>query len=108
MLLWPRIALLGCAGALMATIATPALGATEPTTTPVPLPRTGVITVPCPPATVIHRDGKTIKVVPPPAGQRPATPGCVQLLNRSDRGRIPRGAPETGGGGMAAEVSSWS
>jgi hypothetical protein len=41
------------------------------------------------------KDGKRVDIVE----------ACRQLLEKS--GAIPKGAPETGGGGMAAEVGSW-
>jgi hypothetical protein len=44
-----------------------------------------------------------VPVTKDPSGRGPQVP-CGKFA----RGAVPKGAPQTGGGGMAAEVGSWS
>lgn len=62
---------------------------TPPPTTPAAAPTCDVVVLP----------GKAIPATPLPSKPVP----CLKLV----RGGLPSGAPQTGGGGMAAEVSSW-
>ena len=112
-------------GAAVSSIVVPAVAsASTPSAVPSPAPVTVVSTAPS--------DGKPIGVVQTPAatgcgyvttanGQRavevvPVSKGvtaaqiaaqCKGLLVRAGTLPYPKGAPQTGGGGMAAEVSSW-
>lgn len=57
-----------------------------------------------PACTVYVVGGKTVAATPVPATSVPVTEvPCLKVV----RGGLPSGAPQTGGGGMAAEVSSW-
>ncbi|HEX4722652.1 MAG TPA: hypothetical protein VH333_09075 [Pseudonocardiaceae bacterium] len=73
-----------------------ASAASAPTTTP---PATTAAAAPT--CDVVVVGGKTIPATPIPATPSPVP--CLKLV----RGGLPSGAPQTGGGGMAAEVSSW-
>lgn len=111
MLVRPSLLVLGCAAALAVTAATPAVAATGPST-PTAAPKTVTITVPCPPPTAAGRNDKAIQVteiIASAKGSGRSDPPlkCSQLLERVVDPTLPKGAPETGGGGMAAEVGSW-
>lgn len=70
----------------------------------------GAAAVPCPPASVVYKDGKAVRVQQATVfqyGKRVATPMCQQFLLPASGLTVPQGAPETGGGGMAGVVSSW-
>jgi hypothetical protein len=53
--------------------------------------------------------GKIVKIKPLAPGQQAAQQAlaCQKLIRGQRALPFPKGAPETGGGGMAAEVSSW-
>ena len=103
----PYLAVAGCAAAFVLATAVPAVAASAPptTTAPVAAPTRDAQPLPvkCPgdPVRVkvaiakAAKEGKRVDIIE----------ACRQLLEKS--GAIPKGAPETGGGGMAAEVGSW-
>jgi hypothetical protein len=102
----PYLAVAGCAAAVVLATAVPAVAASAPSTTatvPAPTRDSQPLPVKCP------ADAAGVKVAIAKAakdGKRVDIVGvCRQLLEKS--GAIPKGAPETGGGGMAAEVGSW-
>ncbi len=70
----------------------------------------GVVSTPKGPgcAYVNSADGRQVIQMLPSTGQTAARQAaeCAELLKRGAKG-LPKGAPQTGGGGMAAEVSSW-
>jgi len=59
------------------------------------------------PCKIVTRPGvPTVVTVVPGSGALP--PGATCVPAEVVRGAIPKGAPKTGGGGMAAEVGSWA
>ncbi|HEY3753163.1 MAG TPA: hypothetical protein VGL80_28570 [Pseudonocardiaceae bacterium] len=100
----PYLAVAGCAAAVVLATAVPAMAASAPSTTATaPTRDSQPLPVKCPADAAgvkvaiakAAKDGKRVDIVE----------ACRQLLEKS--GAIPKGAPETGGGGMAAEVGSW-
>ena len=109
--------ILACAGVLAALVlaAGPAVAAT-PSTTATAAPSTTATTAP--PTTAKPVDAKCAALTEQQAiaikrGAKPTTVklpsgiDCKALLIKERGLPFPKGAPQTGGGGMAAEVSSW-
>ena len=96
------------AGGLAATAVVPAVAAAA---TPEPTPPPGpvkVIKTPNGLACVVTADGKVvIKSTAAQAAQAAAQAVCRKAMAGQVALPFPKGAPQTGGGGMAAEVSSW-
>lgn len=110
MLFRPYLVVLGCAGALMAAAAVPAVAASPAPTTTTPSPTPAIVAVQCPPPSVVLKDGKTVRIpttAVPAVPNRAAAPSCRQFLKRVTNAPMPKGAPETGGGGMATVVAAW-
>jgi hypothetical protein len=117
--------ILACAGVLAALVlaAGPAVAAT-PSTTATAAPSTTATAAPsttattAPPTTAKPVDAKCAALTEQQAiaikrGTKPTTVklpsgiDCKALLIKERGLPFPKGAPQTGGGGMAAEVSSW-
>jgi hypothetical protein len=101
--------ILACAGVLAALVlaAGPAVAATPSTATTAPPTTAKPVDATCAALTeqqaiAIKRGAKPTVVV-----GKSGTPDCRALLIKERGLPFPKGAPETGGGGMAAEVSSW-
>ena len=104
--------------AAVALTAVPATAASAPSTpdTPVPAPTTS--SAPAVPTVVRGPEGVCFTVVKEKGAVRvvrKAAPKskqeaveCKRALQNALGVAVPQGAPETGGGGMAAEVSSWN
>jgi hypothetical protein len=101
----PYLAVVGCAAAIVLGTAVPAVAASAPSTTavaPAPTRDSEPEIVKCASATT-DAEAKAAAAKARPGSS--AAEVCRQLLEKRDV--LPAGAPETGGGGMAAEVGSW-
>lgn len=100
---------------LAVTAAVPAVAATSApsTSTQTPSPAPGKVVKVAPDLACVisvDRSGKrTIEIKPATSAPSTAKQAeeCKALLARRAALPVPKGAPQTGGGGMAAEVSSW-
>jgi hypothetical protein len=105
----PYLAVVGCAAAVVLATAVPAVAASAPptTTAPVAAPTrdSQPLPVKCPADAASAARVKVAIAKAAKDGKRVDIVEACQLLEK--RGAIPKGAPETGGGGMAAEVGSW-
>lgn len=94
------VGLFGLTGAGFAAAAT-----TTPATT-APAPPCSTTTSPAPAPTTVSAPTDTASVTPAPTAV--PTRDCVPSAVPTRRiGVVPKGAPQTGGGGMATEVGSW-
>jgi hypothetical protein len=128
----PYLACIGAAAALVLA-AGPAVAAT--TTSPTAAPSTTVsskpvavaptkspVAISCPPIAAVTSNGqqevfvieptsgsktRTTITLPAQANKLPGSAACQELLRRKLALGFPKGAPQTGGGGRAAEVGSW-
>jgi hypothetical protein len=108
----PYLAGVGVAAIVVLSAAVPAVAASPTTTSPVAAPTTTAaptkdLPKACP-FVVKVKDGKReiVKVAAPVKAGNPRITAACRALATGGLG-VPKGAPETGGGGMAAEVSSW-
>jgi hypothetical protein len=112
----PYLAGVGVAAIVVLSAAVPAVAASPTTTSPVAT-QTAAPTTTAPPTkdlpkacpfVVKVKDGKrqVVKVAAPVKAGNPRITAACRALAAGGLG-VPKGAPETGGGGMAAEVSSW-
>lgn len=119
MLLRPYLVAAGVVAAVALTAA-PAVASSAPSTTDTPAPAT---TSPAPAkgsapieirgpegvCFVVEKDQQGVRVVKKVAQKsKQSTAECLRALKSELPVTVPQGAPETGGGGMAAEVGSWN